>query len=451
MKQWLLWSVTILLVAAVLRMIHLSDTSLTTDESLTYARTQGSLQDRLEHIAEPGNQVPLYYLSLELLPHDSDFELRYSSVLWALLGIALLMAIARRLHNLGIWVGILAAFSPYLVLYARTARPYPLLFFSGLLASWLFYKIILGQASKWTWIAFIAWSMVAYLTHYSAAALPLTQFVILMWYRRNPLPWIGAQAIASLPTFLWVALYATPRGDPNDWIAIPNIGRPYYTITNILVGYEANPTWYFLIALVVITPALYLGIRFALRSPQVMDRYWLVLAFVPLLLVFLISQVRPLYVERYFMVTSPAVFLIVLLGLRQWRARYFVLGTSIVIGVSAGVTLAELATNHFESLDWSESVATMQADFQARDGVIIDAAHKTVFWRYYDHEIERVAQSDVASQLYEGNLTLRELPYERFWLFINADASESVRSWLAEQSQTSGWSFHKIELYLLEP
>lgn len=359
-RLFLLMSVAILLLATALRLIDIHQSSLETDEVYTYQRTQGSLNDRFEDIAGPGNHVPLYFLAVAFLPHENDLTLRSWSWLFGILGIALFIKVTRALTHqpqLALWGGLFLAVTPFFVQFARIARPYPFVFFFGLLASFLFIRLMQG---KRVWGLFTLASMAAYLSHYSTAALPISQFLILLIYRRRDyrfgIKWFIAQVIASSLTLLWILTYAKPKGSPNDWITVPNIGRPYYTITNTMVFYDAIPTWYFLIALPMLTAGLLAGMAFVWQQRQQMALvYFLILGFAPMVFVFIVSQFRPLYVERYFIVTSPAWFLLTLLGWQHLSRRYsWVIPTApiIVITIAGGITYHELSTTRFIDFDW---------------------------------------------------------------------------------------------------
>jgi hypothetical protein len=86
------------------------------------------LQARLEHIAGPGNHVPLYFLLVGLLPHQTDLGLRSTGLFWSLLGIALMMRFTHWLYHqreAALIIGAWLAVNPYMVYYARMPDPMP--------------------------------------------------------------------------------------------------------------------------------------------------------------------------------------------------------------------------------------------------------------------------------------------------------------------------------------
>lgn len=455
----------ILLLAAIFRFYSVASTAVTTDEALTYQRTQGTLHDRLEHIAGPGNHVPLYFLSVELLPHESDIGLRYGSLLWGLLGIALTMRVVYWLYRdskLALIVGLWMALSPFMIYYARDARPYSMLLVASLLVSIVFLKLLHGSQTLLMWGVFVAVSLIAYTTHYAAAALPLTQFVVLIWQREKitfTMRWIAAQVVASIPTFLWILTFAEPKSESTEWIDIPNIGRPYYTLTNITLGYEAVPKWYFVLMLIPFTIGLYYGIRYMWQHPHPANRYWLTLIFVPMLFVFTLSQlahisdsVSSIYFERYFMVAAPAMFILASLGLREMGSPFsFHVWAALIISLTAGVTLNELATSHFEPQDWRQSTEFVLMNIEKDDVIFVDGPHETAFWHYYrGHPESWVLSGDAVDDLYDTSATICELPYSRIWLMTGTTLNSNTKSLTTDENIVLLRDYYRITVRLID-
>jgi mannosyltransferase len=457
-------SLFILLIAASFRFYTVASTAVTTDEALTYQRTVGSLQDRLEHIAGPGNHVPLYFLSVELLPHEIDIGLRYGSLLLGILGIALTIRVVYWLYhdsNLALVVGLWIAVSPFMVYYSRDARPYAMLMVASLLVSVLFLQILAGKRSLLMWTGFVLITLMAYTIHYAAAALPLTQFVVLLWQREKITfigRWIGAQAIASVPTFLWILTFAEPKSESTDWIDIPNIGRPYYTLTNITLGYEAVAKWYFLIMLIPVTAGVFYGIRFVWQNQRPANRYWLTLPFIPMIFVFLVSQlahfsntVSSIYFERYFMVTAPGIFILVALGLREMSVGMaFNLWATVVIVLTAGVTLNELATTHFEPQDWRQSTRFVLENIEDGDIIFVDGPHETAFWHYYrGNPEEQVLSGATVDRLYTTQSSICDLNAPRVWLMTGNTLNDYTQRLVAEENFTYIRDYYRITVRLI--
>ncbi len=441
--------VVVLLCATLLRVIYLSDTSLDNDETLTYLRTQGTLDEQLEKIGTPGNHVPLFFLFTGLLPHDTDFELRLGALWFGLLGLALSSRVTEYLYHdrrLTMCIAIFVAVTPYMVRYSRYARPYAMLFFFSLWASWLFLRLLQGKKG---WGLYTVVTLIAYLTHMAAAALPLSQLIILLWVK-NPhrmlKKWWGVQLIAGLPVLLWLITYNQYGNSEMGWIHHPNLGRPYYTITHILVGYSATLTRSYLLVLPAVTFAFGAGTWWVIRKGEWPERYWLMLTVAPLLVVFLVSQIKPLYDERYFTPVAPAYFMLVGLGWRYIPRGYW--NAALIILISGGLTVSQLAGDHFERTDWKSSSAYVQANVQAHDCILLDAPHRIAFSFYYP-DAPNVLPYATKDDLYAGQPPSNLSSCRRLWLMIGDSPGQKAKHWLETQQIIEITTYPKMYAYLV--
>lgn len=441
--------VVVLLCATLLRVIYLGDTSLDNDETITYLRTQGTLNERLEKIGTPGNHVPLFFLFTGLLPHHTDFELRLGALWFGLLGLALSARVTEYLYHdrrLTMCIAIFVAVTPYMVRYSRYARPYAMLFFFSLWASWLFLRLLQGKKD---WGLYTVVTLIAYLTHMAAAALPLSQLIILLW-AKNPhrmlKKWWGVQLIAGLPVLLWLLTYNQFGNSAMGWIHPPNLGRPYYTITHVLVGYSATLTWPYLLVLPGVTFAFGTGTWWVIRKGEWPDHYWLMLTVAPLLVVFLVSQIKPLYDERYFTPAAPAYFMLVGLGWRYIRRGYW--NAALLILISGGLTISQLADDHFERTDWKSSSAYVQANVQTHDCILLDAPHRIAFSFYYP-DASNVLPYATKDGLYAGQPPINLSSCRRLWLMIGDSPGQKAKHWLETQQIIEITTYPKMYAYLV--
>ncbi len=441
--------VIVLLCATLLRVIYLGDTSLDNDETLTFLRTQGTLDERLEKIGTPGNHVPLFFLFTGLLPHDTDFELRLGALWFGLLGLALSSKVTEYLYHdrrLTMCIAIFVAVTPYIVRYSRYARPYAMLFFFSLWSSFLFLRLLQGKKG---WGLYSVVTLIVYLTHMAAAALPLSQLIILLW-AKNPhsmlKKWWGVQLVAGLPVLFWLLTYNQFGNSAMGWIHHPNFGRPYYTITHVLVGYSATLTWPYLLVLPAVTFAFGTGTWGVIRKGNWLERYWVILTAVPLLVVFLISQFKPLYDERYFTPAAPAYFMLVGLGWRHLPRGYW--NAAIIILISGGLTVSQLAGDHFERTDWKSSSAYVQANVQAHDCILLDAPHRIAFSFYYP-DAPNVLPYATKDDLYAGQPPSTLSSCRRLWLMIGDSPGQKAKHWLETQQIIEITTYPKMYAYLV--
>ena len=116
-------ALSVLLVAYAFQTSTLTQQSLWFDEVMALEYTQGSLMETIHTIVQPHHNGPLFYLLLFLwrqIVGDSDFVVRYMSVIFSVLTIPLLFQWAHKLLSgrtatVSIW---LFAFSPFVFWFA---------------------------------------------------------------------------------------------------------------------------------------------------------------------------------------------------------------------------------------------------------------------------------------------------------------------------------------------
>ncbi len=188
----------IVFAAFALRLFHLGTQSLWYDEGVSWYLTRFSLPE-LARWTAADIQPPLYYgllwLSARLLG-QSEFALRFPSVVFGVLSVPMVWQLARKLlphRHSAKWAATMVTFSPLMVYYAQEARMYSLLVFQSVLASWLLWRILERTPSRRFWrlpplfrgkvgerifpLAYILVMASALYTHYFAAFLLLAHAV----------------------------------------------------------------------------------------------------------------------------------------------------------------------------------------------------------------------------------------------------------------------------------
>jgi hypothetical protein len=95
------WGVLAALLALglALRVWQLGAPDLWTDEVLSALRARAPLDDALNNILSVGNQAPLYYLGMRLLPHDSALWLRLPAVVLGLVNVVQLALLVEHIYG----------------------------------------------------------------------------------------------------------------------------------------------------------------------------------------------------------------------------------------------------------------------------------------------------------------------------------------------------------------
>ena len=191
-----IYALIIILAAFALLVYRLGETSLWADEVRTAEWVERLDQGGFEALVDPSpghplSHPPLYFLSLWIwtsLTADSEFTLRFPSVLFGTLAIAMVYPLAIRMvsRRVGLMTMGLMAISPFLVMYSRIARPYSAALFFALLSCWLFSQLLVGPTTPRKWLWYIVSSTVLMYTEYLVAfALAAQTIVALAGIRHN--------------------------------------------------------------------------------------------------------------------------------------------------------------------------------------------------------------------------------------------------------------------------
>ena len=120
----------VLLAAFALRVFHLDYQSLWRDEVDAIRYSGGSFLSLLTILTQKGHNGPLYFVFLRgwrILTGDTEFALRYFSVVGGVLMIALAYQAGRQLRlgrAISVIAALLIATSPYLLWYSQEAKMY---------------------------------------------------------------------------------------------------------------------------------------------------------------------------------------------------------------------------------------------------------------------------------------------------------------------------------------
>lgn len=323
----------IITLATLLRLYHLGLPSLWHDEAFTWYFTQLPWLEMLDTVRLDGVNPPFYYLGTKVfvdLLGDSELVLRLLSVIAGIVSVYFgwllgWQAGGRTGGLVGAW---LVAFHPMAIHYARDARPYSLVLALAILLVYLFTRLQKESSPRLWFFAYIT-LLVGQLSHYFffvlGGALVMIALVEIkrkrLFFRGWMLLWLGA----FLPLAAWIGWYFS---QPNPslgigWIDLPSMDAPLGTLWNLLTGYggvlSSTSVVFGIIVLSIILFAQFKG-KPKRRIRQVM---WFGLL-IPIAGVWLISQRRPVYVDRYFIVLLPFVVYLFAAGVQtaaQWMQK----------------------------------------------------------------------------------------------------------------------------------
>ena len=367
---------------------------------------------------------------LDLAGH-SEFALRFASLWFGVLAVALLYRLGRRL-GLGWAASTLAAallaLSPYAIWHSQDARMYSMSL-ALTTASTLLMLEALARRRLIVWLGYIGVTWLALHTHYYAAYVIVAQNVFVIgraiWARaerRNLLPWLAAQAVTGLLYLPWLlAARATltgygGNGDSPAFLSMWVRSLSVFAAGESVPG-DQRPVLALLAALLVLIGAA----RLALAGPTGRRTLWLLALYLglPLLATWLGALSRPIFNERYLVAALPAFFLLIAAaisvpqevrdaeagrGTTRWRAglSYAAAALLIMLVVGAGLSLVRHYDDpaYSKTHGWRNLAAVLErysAAWPSDKATTVQTFPDPTLWYYYAGPAERLVLPPAAN------------------------------------------------------
>lgn len=320
-------------VAFVLGLVRLGAPSFWIDEAFTASEMHYSLAEKLD--------IQYHFLHLLLIEPwaamagDSEWSLRFPSVVGAALAAGLMVVLADRFfeRRVALVSGLLLATSPFLVMWSQQARAYS--FFLALcLSAMLLLLRAFERGTRGAWATFGLALSVVVVWQPAAGFLALPAYLVLIIQRRErflPHGLLAAVvfAVVAVPWAGVTAMRSTGEGVNMNWLTFPTAAEAVRAALDVSGA----------AGLGVILATI--GV-FALRrrgEHELMT--WLgVWAVSPFALALGVSTVRPIYLDRFLVSTAPAFALLGAVGLMALRPRLKVVAMTAVV-VATGLGLAQ--------------------------------------------------------------------------------------------------------------
>lgn len=402
--------ITICLVAFTLRVFHLADQSLWYDEAFTAYLAHFDLAQITARTAAD-IQPPLYYYLLHFgiaLAGDSEFALRFLSLVFGVLTIPLMFVTARRLFNsnTGIIGSLLATLAPLYVWYSQEARMYTMITFLLLLSSYALLKEIEGGGGRRWRVVFIVANIAAIYTHYFAFAIIAFQLLFAFYVLRithHVLRFAFYFVLICVAFLPWLPFVLARFGqDASYWRGALKLDEAMrHILINFTMGesvLESQAQWIavgWLGCLVIgLLTIVIRNSKFKIRdshSPTYPLAFLFSYLIVPLgLLLFLFSR-NPKFNARYLMLASPAFFLLLAAGLAHvaqiknflLRFALYVLPFAFLISTSAFSIFNTYFDPAFTKASFREVARYIEQHSAPDDTIILTSGHLFPAFNYY--------------------------------------------------------------------
>ncbi|MHC3473886.1 glycosyltransferase family 39 protein [Streptomyces sp. 7R007] len=276
------------------------------DESVTYLVGRRSVPQiwRLLHGMDAVHGLYYLFMHAVLAVHPGEVVLRLPSVCGAAAAAGLVAALGVRLARprVGLWAGLLYAVTPLTGHYAQEGRSYALVAAGVAGATLLLVRGVEGRGRWWGYGGVLA---VSCLLHELAVLVVCAHAVTLVLCRASRRVWLGwgcavTAAGAALAPLVWVS---RRQSGQVAWLAVPGWGRVEALARDFAVAPRGVVFW---AAVVLMAVGAVAGRRVAVVAGP--------LLVVPPGVLMAVSQVRPLYHERYVLYALAGAPLLVAAG-----------------------------------------------------------------------------------------------------------------------------------------
>ena len=479
----------ILSVGLLLRLRDLGNRSLWVDELFSVGLAAQSPATILTVLYGEEANMALYYAfmyvwSFIVGPAASETWMRLPSVLFGVAGLWALYRLGTRLHGPG--TGLLAAgfaaVNAYHIEMSEEARAYTLWALLATL-SWDALVDALDTGERRAWLRYVAWTTVAFYAHFFTLFVIAAQVVVVAM-RSRVSEWrvlvvcgvcVAALCVPFLPFFLVNSdgsqILHVRRSDLGD---LTDLLRLFAGASNpLIVAYSA-------LAAVGVLVGLYQASRAPSRTAfgrALVPLLWLL---VPVLTLFLLSYVKPMFKERYLFGAMPAFPLLAAIGVMALRPVLVrPLAALLIVGLACVPIANGLEIRQSEN--WRGAVAYLEEQSRPGDGWIFISKRGQLGYEYYAGWLGNGRPGEprpdilepfnwdelAASEEYYRALTpeaVARLPefaatHPRIWVVLShefdstfgGDTSESMRSWLTRRGYGARQrSFQNVRVLLYE-
>lgn len=381
-----------MLLAALLGGLRLGWRPLWYDESFSvlFARTEWAVFWDVTWAKELN--ALLYYLLLRgwiNLFGLSEAAMRSLSLLCMVVTVPVVALIARRLFDgrAAVVAAVLLASHGGMLQYTQETRTYALAALMVSLAA-LCFVVAVQEGRLAAWLGFGLFAGVAVYAHLFAVLTSVALLASLAALPRRQWRWadlaaaLGVLGLIALPSALFIPQAETEQF---NWIASQLDGAVDRSLF-FLAGNASTLVKQLMIAAVAVL-GLSWARRVALRGrgtetwAHVLVVLW---AFLPLLLALAVSEVRPMLVPRYLIVSVPGVVLALAGMLRLiWGRRTLVAVTASAVALQLLALPGQLYTNPQVDEGWRDLAETVAAHGQPNDGLIVVPNWQRVTLEYY--------------------------------------------------------------------
>ncbi|MBP7960451.1 MAG: hypothetical protein KBG20_13590 [Caldilineaceae bacterium] len=492
------------------------------------------LAETLAMFVNPAQNGPLYFVALRPwfgLVGTGEFALRFPSVWGGVLAVALLWSVGRlllpadrdgtdsiencssqvrdlagtsqdllsqtrrvtdparaklsrsALVSAPLWAALFLAVNPYQLWYGQEGKMYALIVALSLLSARLW---LVGMArGGWRpWLGYVIVTSLGFYTHlFMILHIPL-HFV---WYliarrhspgRRGYPAALAGLTLPYLPMLLWQWDFVV-RADYTTGFSFIPLGQMVRTLIFVHNrGFLATHWAWMIPGLLLAVAGLLVSASRLERSPRTLALIttWLAM---PVLTIYAISLIKPVFVDRYVIWIAPALFLLMALGIQSLANSRWLKGVGLVLGLIVGAIWLGMGIQQSRTplrADLRGAVALVESQRQPGDLLILQVPHMAYSYAYYTSDFgpnpfqnqdQRLAPwaeglwtnngfgLEVAQLEVDRSMQAMTTDHDRIWLLRSEadlwDQRGLMDAWLDTHfSLTSSTEFSRAEVRLYE-
>ncbi|NIN65101.1 MAG: hypothetical protein GTO63_10440 [Anaerolineae bacterium] len=401
--------ILILLLGFALRLVRLEDREMWYDEAFAVLYAEKDIAAIIYGTVTPVQGAAadihplLYYFFLHrwMSLGQNPFVVRFPSLIFGLLTICLVFRLGQELFSAeaGLTAAVLTAVSPFHIWYSEEARMYSLLCLASVLSIYFFVLAWKRDKSVY-WLSFTIFTALSLYVHNLAflILLALDLFVVLQRRWRFLRPLLVSHLAIALLFLPWLLLVPGQFAKVRQAYWIPKPGPAELVRTLLVFTFNLPvPDWLLPFALFFSLLILFLTLYCTFRPRAVRKegdnraRYLTVsVAFVPVIAMFLISQIKAVYIERAMLVCALAYYLTIAQAILRSRLPRIVIASLVPVPLLLVASLwYQYNYSEFPRSPFREANAYLREHHGTGDVIVHD--NKLSFFpsHYYDRDLDQ--------------------------------------------------------------
>lgn len=405
LKSKYLSVIFILLVGTFIRFYKISALSIWTDEGISVKLAKSSLANIVAYSAADVHP-PLYYIVLKywiFIFGSNEIAIRSLSAILGSISLLLIYAIARYIFNsqVAILTTSISAISPFLIWYSQETRAYSLLLMLTLALTYVFIRYLRSGWSLMIPYFFVA--VAAIYTHYYAIWIIIAHNAYILFNWRSSIKklrmWILAQLLIGISFLPWlfIALKQFGQGQEGRDFSILSIPKAYILLTlgrsidllrlgkviNAEYGNKVVDGTVIALAVLVIGYLIMRALFSVARSQDKIEIFPAVYLLLPLLLICVLSFIKPVFDSKSLIVVFPALAMLVSHGILLHAQKSNVVLISLILMLFG----YSLINYYFNPVPWKEDfrgIANyLKSNVRQGEVVLLQPGHLDSAFTYY--------------------------------------------------------------------